>query len=107
MLHHNVLDHLPGQSNSPLGQSYRVKNAADIIRRLEAVGVRLKFTGHLHVQNVARRGDLCEVLTGSLVRYPHPYRMVEIEYGGGDLRMDVRSRRGLYDQVFSLARRWG
>jgi hypothetical protein len=93
MLHHNVLEHLPGQSQSPLGQRYMVRNAEEIIARLEAAGVRLMFTGHLHVQDVARRGDLCEVLTGSLVSYPHPYRIVEIEHGDGELRMEVRSRR--------------
>jgi hypothetical protein len=119
MLHHNVLEHLPGQTQSALGRRYMVQNHGDIIQRLEAAGVRLMFTGHLHVQDVARRGQLCEVLTGSLVSYPHPYRVVEIEQGDGGLAhggaiapshrcaplgrsaghvppVDVRSRRGVH-----------
>ena len=110
MLHHNVLEHLPGQANSPLGQRYMVSNAEAIIQRLEAAKVRLMFTGHLHVQDIARRGDLCEVLTGSLVSYPHPYRIVEIEHGDGNLRMDVRSRRLTavepWDDLQAMSHKW-
>lgn len=110
MLHHNVLEHLPGQSNSPLGRRYMVQNHGEMIRRLEAAGVRLMFTGHLHVQDVARRGDLCEVLTGSLVSYPHPYRIVEIEHGDDELRMAVRSRRltavGPWDDLQAMSHQW-
>jgi predicted phosphodiesterase len=78
MLHHNVLEHLPGQARSPLGQRYLLRHRQRLIRLLEQAGVQLLFTGHLHVQDVARRGRLCEVLTGSLVSYPHPYRLIEI-----------------------------
>jgi predicted MPP superfamily phosphohydrolase len=111
MLHHNVLEHLPGQTQSALGRRYMVQNHGDIIQRLEAAGVRLMFTGHLHVQDVARRGELCEVLTGSLVSYPHPYRVVEIEQGdGGALRMEVRSRRLTavhpWDDLQAMSHQW-
>jgi len=67
MLHHNVLEHIPGQAQSPLGQRYMVHNHQALIRRLEADNVPLIVTGHLHVQDIARRGHLCEILTGSLV----------------------------------------
>jgi predicted MPP superfamily phosphohydrolase len=94
MLHHNVLEHLPGQAQSPLGQRYMVHNHQSIIDRLQAAGVRLMFTGHLHVQDIARQGDLCEVLTGSIVSYPHPYRVLEVEQDDvGNLRVDVQSHR--------------
>jgi hypothetical protein len=94
MLHHNVLEHLPGQAKSPLGQRYMVHNHQALIRRLEAAQVPLLFTGHFHVQDIARRGNLCEILTGSLVSYPHPYRVVEIEHHtDGGLTVDVNSHR--------------
>ncbi|NMF85670.1 metallophosphoesterase [Nodosilinea sp. P-1105] len=93
MLHHNVLEHLPGQSQSPMGQRYMVDNNQALIQRLQAAGVRLMFTGHLHVQDIARQGELCEVLTGSIVSYPHPYRLVEVEWGEAGLRVEVRSHR--------------
>jgi len=94
MLHHNVLEHLPGQSKSPMGQRYMVHNHKALIERLEAAQVPLMFTGHLHVQDIARRGNLCEILTGSLVSYPHPYRIVEIErHDDGRLTVEVDSHR--------------
>lgn len=94
MLHHNVLEHLHGQAKSPLGQRYMVDNRQALISRLEAAGVPLMFTGHLHVQDIARHGRLCEVLTGSLVSYPHPYRVVEIEQSDeGRLTVDIQSHR--------------
>lgn len=94
MLHHNVLEHLPGQAESPMGQRYMLHNRQELIDRLMAAAVPLMFTGHLHVQNVARQDNLCEILTGSLVSYPHPYRVIELEkLDGGPLRVDVQSHR--------------
>lgn len=94
MLHHNVLEHLWGQAQSPLGQRYMVENRQALIQILNAAQVPLLFTGHLHVQDIARQGSLCEVLTGSLVSYPHPYRVLEAEWErGGSLRLAVQSHR--------------
>ncbi len=94
MLHHNLLEHLPGQAKSPLGQRYMVHNHEALIHRLQQAQVPLIFTGHLHVQDIARRGNLCEILTGSLVSYPHPYRVLEIEHhGDGGLTVAVDSHR--------------
>lgn len=93
MLHHNVLEHLPGQAVSPLGQRYMLHNREALIQRLQAAEVKLMFTGHLHVQDVALHGGLCEVLTGSLVSYPHPFRVVELEQqDDGRLRLDIQSQ---------------
>ncbi|MBD0335194.1 MAG: metallophosphoesterase [Cyanobacteria bacterium Co-bin13] len=93
MLHHNVLEHLPGQSQSPLGQRYMLRNAAALIQRLEKANVQLLFTGHLHVQDVARQGSLCEILTGSLVSYPHPFRVLAVEQGDdGRLQVEIHSQ---------------
>ncbi|HEY9738249.1 MAG TPA: metallophosphoesterase [Trichocoleus sp.] len=93
MLHHNVLEHVPGQAKSPLGRRYLLQNHRALRQRLEQAGVRLLFTGHLHVQDVARQGGLCEVLTGSLVSYPHPYRVLEVERrDDGQLTVDIQSQ---------------
>lgn len=94
MLHHNVLEHLSGQAESPLGQRYMVHNRRALLNRLQTAQVPLLFTGHLHVQDIARQGSLCEVLTGSLVSYPHPYRIVDIARGeDSGFQMAVQSHR--------------
>lgn len=76
MIHHNVLEHLPGQAKHPLGRRYILQNREALIHTLESRGVNLLFTGHLHVQDIAQEGRLWEITTGSLVSYPHPYRIV-------------------------------
>ncbi|MBT9313551.1 metallophosphoesterase family protein [Leptothoe kymatousa] len=93
MLHHNALEHLPRQSGSRMGQRYMVNNAPELTRRLQAANVPLMFTGHLHVQDVAQADGLYEITTGSLVSYPHPYRLCELTTHGSDYRLDITSQR--------------
>lgn len=78
MVHHNVVEHLRGQSLHPWGRRYMLENASQLRRLLQAYGVQLVFTGHLHIQHIARRGGVYDITTGSLVSFPHPYRLVEI-----------------------------
>ena len=78
MIHHNVLEHLPGQAKHPLGKRYILANRSVLINILEQAGVNLLLTGHLHVQDIAQVGPLWEITTGSLVSYPHPYRIVTV-----------------------------
>ncbi len=111
MLHHNVLEHLWGQAQSPLGQRYMVHNRQALIQRLESAQVPLICTGHLHVQNIARQGSLCEVLTGSLVSYPHPYRVLEATWEPGQsLGLEVQSHRLVavepWDDLQTMSYQW-
>lgn len=76
MIHHNVVEHLPGQSRHVLGRRYMLENAAVLRPLLQQAGVKLIFTGHLHVQDIACDQGLYDITTGSLVSYPHPYRVL-------------------------------
>ncbi|MEM9487140.1 MAG: metallophosphoesterase, partial [Cyanobacteria bacterium P01_F01_bin.116] len=62
-------------------------------QRLQAAGVPLMLTGHLHVQDVAQADQLYEITTGSLVSYPHPYRICELTQTDGGHRLDIASHR--------------
>lgn len=94
MVHHNVLEHLPGQSKSKLGQRYMVKNASALVSRLQAAKVPVAFTGHLHVQDIAQSDDFYAITTGSLVSYPHPYRLLSLTTDEvGQHQLQVTSRR--------------
>ncbi|MBE9066062.1 metallophosphoesterase [Leptolyngbya cf. ectocarpi LEGE 11479] len=93
MLHHHALEHLPHQSRSAMGQRYMVKNASDLTQRLQAAQMPIMFTGHLHIQDVAQAHQLYEVTTGSLVSYPHPYRICELTTADSGHRLDITSRR--------------
>ncbi|MBD2664717.1 metallophosphoesterase family protein [Richelia sinica] len=77
MVHHNVVEHLPNQSRHPMAHRYMLENAGELLAILKRYKVKLVFTGHLHVQDVACSQGVYDITTGSLVSYPHPYRVLE------------------------------
>jgi 3',5'-cyclic AMP phosphodiesterase CpdA len=94
MVHHNTLEHLPGQSQTKLGQRYMIKNAPQLVSRLQAAKVPVAFTGHLHVQDIAQADNFYAITTGSLVSYPHPYRLMSLTTDAmGRYQLRVASRR--------------
>ena len=91
MVHHNVVEHLPNQSQHPLGRRYMLDNASVLREMLQKSGVQLVFTGHLHVQDIANERGLYDITTGSLVSYPHPYRIFNYRtdnYGSKSLQVE-------------------
>lgn len=111
MIHHNVLEHLPGQAKSPLGQRYMLKNADQLLTCLKNSNAKLIFTGHLHVQDVVRNSDICEITTGSLVSYPHPYRVVRVmQSDQSQWQVDVESHTinavPGWPDLLTQSRRW-
>jgi predicted phosphodiesterase len=78
-IHHNVIEHIPGQSDRELGKRYMLDNAIELLDVLRTYGVKLIFSGHLHVQDLVEADGIYEITTGSLVSYPHPYRVVEFK----------------------------
>ena len=93
MIHHNVIEHLPGQSHHELGRRYMLDNAPQLLKILHRHGVQLIFTGHLHVQDIAHQGGIYEITTGSLVSYPHPYRLITAEEQDGQWHLQIESYR--------------
>jgi 3',5'-cyclic AMP phosphodiesterase CpdA len=92
MVHHNVLEHLPDQSQSAVGRRYMLDQAPKLIKLLQAHQVQLVFTGHLHIQNIAHQDGLYDITTGSLVSYPHPYRVIEVRRGS-QVTVSIESHR--------------
>jgi len=84
MVHHNVIEHLPDQSRHPMANRYMLENAPELLQMLRRYGVRLVFTGHLHVQDIAYLEGVYDITTGSLVSYPHPYRVLEFHRDRND-----------------------
>lgn len=95
MVHHNVIEHLPGQAQSHLGQRYMLQNAPELLEILSHYGVQLIFTGHLHVQDIAQGSyphPIYDIATGSTVSYPHPFRVMQYrEASPGKGQMQIES----------------
>jgi hypothetical protein len=111
MIHHNVIEHLPGQSKHPLGKRYMLGNAPKLLPILNKYGVKLIFTGHLHVQDVAKSQEIYEICTGSLVSYPHPYRVVELKIdsrNSTELKIESHRVKGIRDweNLAHISREW-
>ncbi len=77
MIHHNVVEHLPNQARHPMANRYMLDNAPELLEILRRYKVQLVFTGHLHIQDIAYEDNVYDITTGSLVSYPHPYRLLE------------------------------
>jgi 3',5'-cyclic AMP phosphodiesterase CpdA len=94
MIHHNVIEHMPGQGCHRLGQRYLLENQAELLACLQASGANLILTGHLHVQDIAQQGSVYDITTGSLVSYPHPYRVLKLHTDDwGQQWLQVESHR--------------
>jgi predicted phosphodiesterase len=91
LMHHNVVEHMPGQAgitpytivedlSSGLGDNNNWKARAD---SLISWGLKVIFTGHSHITDIARRetekGFLYDIATGSLVTPPCPYRIMVLK----------------------------
>jgi predicted phosphodiesterase len=89
MLHHSIIDHVPGESVNPTFSWFHVENAAVLKAILRRHGVRVTLTGHLHIQDVKEEGGLYNIATASLAGYPHAYRIFRLQDGV----LDIQSRR--------------
>ena len=89
LLHHSIIDHVPNESVDPTFSWFHVENATELKAILRKHGVRLTFTGHLHIQDVKREADLYNIVTASLAGFPHAYRLMRLHDG----MLDIRSRR--------------
>lgn len=110
MIHHNVIEHLPHQRDHDLGKRYIINNSHRLINLLHSYGVHFVFTGHLHIQDIAYCQGIYEITTGSLVSYPHAYRV--INYQGntqqGELKIEsfhIKEVRG-WKNLSQMSRQW-
>jgi predicted phosphodiesterase len=89
MLHHSIIDHVPAESVNPTFSWFHVENSPDVKALLRKHGVRLTFTGHLHIQDIKEEDGVYNVATASLAGYPHAYRVMTLRDGV----LEIRSRR--------------
>jgi 3',5'-cyclic AMP phosphodiesterase CpdA len=127
LLHHAVLPHFTGMESWLDG--YLLEGHAAAARLLAGAGARLAFTGHGHAQDIVRgtttEGPVWDVETGSLITWPNPWRLVEIDRAGavsitsrrvtstpqrGDTfgaYAELRLDENLRDEALAVLERWG
>jgi 3',5'-cyclic AMP phosphodiesterase CpdA len=97
MMHHGVTNHFSMQSQ--FFPEYVINNASQVASELSSQGMKVVFTGHFHAQDVTKyesaNGDfIFDVETGSLVTYPVPYRLMELN-PDGSLTIETRKVFGI------------
>lgn len=94
--HHGILEHYNG--NEKHYGDYLLDDFQYVSEMLAAYGMRFVFTGHFHAQDITLERwsnsgidnhFLFDIETGSLVTYPVPWRLIEIN----DQQMDITSHR--------------
>ncbi len=84
MMHHGIVEHFLGQGD--FMPDFIVQDWDAVGHELAVAGMNMMFTGHYHTQNVTRRdwddgAYMVEIQTGSLLTYPVPFRIVDLEMG--------------------------
>lgn len=94
VMHHNLVEHFNAQAT--IAAPYVVDEAAEVRKALMEAGVRVVFTGHFHIQDVAkdynetRTDSIYDVSTGSTVTYPCPFRLVRLN--DDNSQMDLQGK---------------
>ena len=82
MMHHGMIEHFKGQSQ--FFSEYVVSDWDSISTEFANLGMQFVFTGHYHAQDIVKKttdtgNNIYDIETGSLVTYPNPYRIIELE----------------------------
>lgn len=77
LMHHHLVEHIDGEAK--LLPNYIVANHEQVAKVLRDGGVKVVFTGHLHITDAATIDGITDVATGSASTYPLPLRTVLID----------------------------
>ncbi len=83
-MHHSIIENFAGHAE--LLPQFIVEDHETVSRFLAESGLHLMFTGHTHVQDITAKSwngidYLLDIQTGSLLTYPHPYRIITVKSG--------------------------
>ena len=71
--HHNLITH-----NVLFEKGYTLSNADKVLELFKLYGVKLNFSGHLHIQNIQQQDGIYDIASGSILDYGNRYGLLEI-----------------------------
>jgi 3',5'-cyclic AMP phosphodiesterase CpdA len=101
LMHHHLVEHIDGEAK--LLPNYIVANHEEVAKVLRDGGVKVVFTGHLHITDAATIG-VTDVATGSASTYPLPMRTVTVSPGRDTLSIETRFFDGLDEELLQRGR---
>lgn len=72
--HHSVVSHNPRYNNS-----FLISNYKEVQELYKKYNVKINFSGHLHIQHIAREEELYDICSSSLLDYGNRYGKVTIQ----------------------------
>lgn len=102
MMHHHLVEHIDGEAK--LLPNYIVAEHDKVAQALRDGGVKVIFTGHLHITDAAAAGGLVDIATGSATTYPFPMREVTIDGKTGTLMVKTQFLDNLGDSLMQEGR---
>ena len=103
LMHHHLVEHIDGEAK--LLPNYIVANHEQVARVLREGGVKVVFTGHLHITDAATIDGITDVATGSASTYPLPMRTITVSPGLETLSIETRFFDGLDEELLQRGRR--
>lgn len=93
LMHHHLLEHIDGESK--LLPNYIVAGHEQVAQVLRDGGVKVVFTGHLHITDAVTMSGLSDVAIGSASTYPLPMRTVTVSPAIDSLSIDTHFFSGI------------
>ena len=97
MMHHHAVEHIDGEAK--LLPNYIVANHEEVAEVLKEGGVKVVFTGHLHITDAATINGIVDVATGSATTYPLPMRTVTVSPDLDTLSIETSFFDGVDDSL--------
>ena len=90
-MHHSLLDH-----NSVINLDYTIDDSEALTSFFSDLGVRCLFTGHTHIQDIAKaetsKESIYDITTNALSVYPHNYGCLRLPLGMQQSAAEYHSR---------------
>lgn len=102
LMHHHAVEHIDGEAK--LLPNYIVANHEEVAKVLRDGGVKVVFTGHLHITDAATINGIVDVATGSATTYPLPMRTVTVSPGLDTLSIETSFFDGLDAELLQRSR---
>ena len=103
LMHHHLVEHIDGEAK--LLPNYIVANHEQVAKVLRDGGVKVVFTGHLHITDAATIDGMTDVATGSASTYPLPMRTVTVSPELEMLSIETRFFDGLDEELLQRGRK--
>lgn len=102
MMHHHLVEHIDGEAK--LLPNYIVSNHGELAQVLRDGGVKVVFTGHLHITDAATEGGITDVSTGSASTYPIALRTATIDPSITTMSIETRFFDGIDEKILDKGR---